>query len=96
MRILGRNIKASFHGGHHRREAGAGAAVDYLLASDPPLVKDVWIWMLGCYKDVFDPPSPPARVTIERMTSDRVELYCHVPPTGRPIPVEVTPLPVED
>ena len=41
------------------------------------------------------PPPPPPRVTIKRMTADRVALYHPVPPPGRSIPVEVNPFPVE-
>ena len=40
-------------------------------------------------------PPPPAIVAINSMTSDKVEIYCHIPPTGRTVPVEVTPFPVE-
>ena len=51
--------------------------------------------MWGWYKYAIDPPPPP-RVTIERMTSERKELYYHVPTPGRPIPVEVISFSVED
>ena len=44
----------------------------------------------------FSPPPPPSRVTIKRTTVERMELYRHVSLPGRPIPVEVTPLPAED
>ena len=51
--------------------------------------------MYGWYKGVYGRPHPPSRATIENITSKRVELYCHVPPSGRSIPVEITPFPVE-
>ena len=41
-------------------------------------------------------PPPIARVTIKQITVERVELYHHVPPLERPIPVEFTPFHVED
>ena len=39
---------------------------------------------------------PPVRVTIKHMTVDRVDLYRHIPLPGRPIPVVITPFPVEE
>ena len=41
-------------------------------------------------------PPPPDRLTIEWMTEDMVELYCHISPLVRPILVEVTLFPMED
>ena len=41
-------------------------------------------------------PLALARVTIERITAERVEIYWHVPLPDQPIPVVVTPFPVED
>ena len=41
-------------------------------------------------------PYPPDRVTIKRMTAQRVALYRQVPPPVHTIPVEVTPLPADD
>ena len=35
-------------------------------------------------------------VIIERMTVKGVEIYPHIPPSGRSIPVEVTPFPIEN
>ena len=39
---------------------------------------------------------PPARVTLERITAERVELYSYVPPPGTNITISVQPLPVYD
>ena len=74
------------------RSAESGADVESLLASDPPLSKEAWIRMQGWYKYLVEPP-PPARVTIDGMTEERVAIYFHVHPPDRNIPVEVTPLP---
>ena len=41
-------------------------------------------------------PPPPARVTIEKMMLERVALYRQFFLTGRTVPVEVTPFPVDD
>ena len=57
----------------------AGYAVDSLLASDLPLIREEWIQMWGWYKDSADCRLPPARVTLIHMMEDRVELYRHVP-----------------
>ena len=45
---------------------------------------------------MVEPPPLPARITINQMMVERVALYCHAPPPGRTIPVEVNPLPVDD
>ena len=42
------------------------------------------------------PPPPPARIFLETPTAERAELYAHVPPPGRPIPVKVSHFPVDD
>ena len=56
--------------------------------------------MRGWYRDAADrpppPPLPPARISLETLTAERVELYAHVPLSGRPIPIEVAPFPVYD
>ena len=45
---------------------------------------------------MVEPPPLPARITFNQMMVERVALYCHVPPPGRTIPVEVNPLPVDN
>ena len=50
----GRQVRVSLKANHHRQEADVGDAVDSFLASDPPLVKEVWIWIQGWYKDSID------------------------------------------
>ena len=44
----------------------------------------------------FTPPPPPSRITIKRMTGERMELYRHILPPVSPIPVDFFPFPVED
>ena len=53
---LGRKINASIQGGRQRSLAEAGASIESFLVSYPPLVKEVWIWVQGWYKDAGDPP----------------------------------------
>ena len=52
--------------------------------------------MKGWYQAAFDFAPPPARVTLERITAEQVDLYRHIPPPGENIPVSVDPLPVEE
>ena len=52
--------------------------------------------MKGWYMAVVDRASPLAWVTLKWITSERVDLYRHVPPPGENIPVSVEPFPVED
>ena len=42
-------------------------AIEFLLASNPPLVKEAWVWMKGWYKDVTYHALTPDCVTIEWM-----------------------------
>ena len=50
--------------------ADAGSAVESLLASDTPMIREAWIRIWGWYKDAVDRPLIPSRVTIEHMTVD--------------------------
>ena len=45
--------------------------------------------MKGWYRVAVDRAPPPARVTLERITAERVDLYSYVPPPGENIPVSV-------
>ena len=45
--------------------------------------------MKGWYKASFDRAPPPAPVIIKRIMVERVDLYFHVPPPGKNIPVSV-------
>ena len=45
---------------------------------------------------MVDRDPPPARVKLERITAERVDLYRYVPPPGSNIPIYVEPFPVED
>ena len=52
--------------------------------------------MQGWYKYASNRPPTPARVTIECMMADRVELHQNAPSTGRTIAMILTPFPVEE
>ena len=50
----------------------------------------------GRYRDAANRTQPLARISLETLTSERVEIYNHVLPTGQPNPIEVAPFPVDD
>ena len=55
-----------------------------------------WHRIKGWYKAALDCAPPPAWVTLEQITAERVELYIYVPPPGTNILISVQPLPVDD
>ena len=67
-----------------------------MLGLDPPLHHDARNRMKGWYWVVVDRAPPPARVTLKRITAERVDLYRYITPTGENIPISVEPFPVED
>ena len=70
--------------------------MESLIVSNPPLIKEAWIWIRVCHRDAVDRPLPPARVAISTMMADQVDMYRSVPPPGQTIDVRVQPLPMED
>ena len=45
---------------------------------------------------MVDRAPPPSRVTLDRITAERVELYSYVPPLRANIPISVELFPVDD
>ena len=90
--VLRRAIKAGHQGDRQKQKSKAGSAVESLLAFDPPLIREAWIWMQGWYKATVNRPPTPAIVALATMKAEREELYQHVPLTGEPIPVGYIPL----
>ena len=86
IRRLDRAIKARMSTDRKRRTEEAGAEVETLVGADPPLIQEAWQQIKGWYKAAVDCAPPPARVTLERITAERVELYSYVPPPGRTSP----------
>ena len=84
---LRRMIKAGIQEDRCRRPSKAGSAVESLPASDTLFIQEAWICMWVWYKDAVYRTPPPDRVTITTMTTERVEIYQHVPPPGEIIPV---------
>ena len=70
--------------------------MEALLGSDSPLRQESWHRITRWYRATVNRSPPPARVTLERITAERVELYSYVPPPGENIPISVEPLPVDE
>ena len=56
-------------------EEEAGVEVKAILVSDPPLYREAWNRIKGWYREAFNRAPPPAQVTFEWITAERVELY---------------------
>ena len=89
-------IAASLKDYMKRRAEEAGEEVEAILGLDPPLHWDTWNRIKGWYRTAVDRAPPPARVTLEQITVERMELYSYVPPSGVNIPISVEPFPVSD
>ena len=66
---LGRVIAASLKGDRQRWVEEAGADVEALLGSDPPLHREAWHWIKGWYWAAIDRAPTPAWVTLEQITA---------------------------
>ena len=86
---LGRAIRESLKTDRKRREEEAGEGLETLLGLEPPLHQEAWHHIKGWYKAAVDRAPPPACVTLEQITAERVELYSYVPPPGTNIPISV-------
>ena len=73
-RRLGRAIKASLAADRIWQAEKAGAEVEALVGADPPLIQEAWHRIQGWYKAAVDRAPPPAQVTLERITADRIAL----------------------
>ena len=93
---MGLAIAESLKGDKRRREEEAGKEVDTLLGSDSLLHREAWHQLKGWYWYSVDHAPPPAQLTLERITAERVELYISVPPPGANIPISVKPFLVYD
>ena len=82
MQQLGRAIWAALKGDRRWRVETVGEDMERLLTRDPPLPHELWRRMRGWYRAAVDHALPFARVTLERITAERVELYCAAPPPG--------------
>ena len=74
----------------------AGKEVERLLGSDTQFHWEAWHLMKGWYWAAVDCAPPPAPVTLERITAERVKLYCYLPSLGENTPLSVETFPVYD
>ena len=81
-RRLGRAIEASLAADRRRHADEAGAEVEALVGADPPLIQEAWHRIHEWYKAAVDRSPPPAQVTLNQITAERVALYSYVPPLG--------------
>ena len=93
---LGCAIKASLQEDIKSWAEEAGAEVETLMGSDPPLHQEASHQINGWYKAAVDRAPPPARIILKQITAEQVELYIYVPPPGANIPIYVEPFPVDD
>ena len=84
-RQLERSVKTSLAADCKRRADEVGAEVKALIGAYPPLIQEACYRIHGWYKAAVDRAPPPARVTLERITAERVALYSRaLPPTKSP------------
>ena len=74
IRRLSRAINVRLKEGRSRRTEEAGEEVERSLRADTPLYKEEWHWMKGWYQATFDCAPLPARVTLDRITAEWVDL----------------------
>ena len=70
--------------------------MEALLELYPLLQRDAWHRIKGWYRAAVGRAPPPSRVTLERITAERVDLYSYVPSPEANIPISVEPFPVDD
>ena len=73
-----------------------GAAVEFLLAYDPHLVKEVWWMIQGCYKNATNWPPPTSRISIAMITVYQVSLYTRVLHLVQNTPVGIYPFSIDE
>ena len=72
-----------------------GAKVEALLESDPPLPQESWHQIKGWYWSAVNRAILTARVTLDRITAERVDLYSYLTSLGANIPISIEPFPVD-
>ena len=70
--------------------------MEKLLGLHPPLHREACHRLKGWYRALVDRTLPPARVTLEQIMAERVDLYSYVPPPGDNIHVSVEPFQVDE
>jgi hypothetical protein len=96
IRCLNRAVKASLKADRKHHVEVAGDKVESFLMADPPDLQAAWNPMKGWYREAGDRAPPPARSTLEKVTTERVALYQKEEPPGDPIPILVELVEVRD
>ena len=74
----------------------AGAEVETLMGSDPPLYREAWHRIKGWYNAAVYRAPPPSWVTIKPITAEWVEQYSYILPPETNIPISVRLLVVDN
>ena len=69
--------------------------METLLGLYPPLRREAWHRLKGWYWDVVNRYPPPDQFTLERVMTERVDLYSYVPHPGGNIAVSIEPFTVD-
>ena len=83
-------------GDRRQRVETTGEDVGQIFTRDPPIPCKAWRRMRGWYRAAVDHALPPAQITLERITAERVEIYRVVSPPGENIPTSVEPNHIDD
>ena len=71
---MGRHIKASLQAERKQRADMDGADIDTLLASDPPLIEEVWLRKDGWHKEEKECDPMPIWITTNQIIAERFSL----------------------
>ena len=89
MRHLRHRIKSSLWDYHKNRTEKECDAIESFITLDPTMMQYAWNRMKLWYKDTRKISPPPARLTMESITMERLDIYRWVSYPGNNIPVVV-------
>ena len=72
----------------------AAEAIEALLASYQK--QEAYKRTYSCYRQAVGRQAPPSRENLDRITTERAEIYRYRPPEGIRLPIVVTPTEVEN
>jgi hypothetical protein len=93
-RRLHRQIGASLRKDQADRTSHVGTLIESELAGGN--VQEAFRHLKGWYRAASDTQEKPCRQTMERQTSERVDLYARRDLPGDPLPINVTPTEIND
>ena len=83
------------HYDRQRQTEEAVKEIERIMGAYPPHHKESWHRMKEWYRAALNCSPPSALVTLKQITAERMDLYCHMPPSGKNIPVSVEAFQVE-